>query len=123
VARVGAVLRRKRKDLAEEASVISVRELIVDVNRREVFVGENQVNLTAAEFKLLETLARAPGRVFTRSELVERAFGYDYEGLERTVDAHIMNLRKKIQSDRRAPSLIRTVFGVGYKISVQNDVS
>ena len=116
------MLRRKRKDLAAEPLVINIRDLVVDVNRCEVFVGEKQANLTAAEFKLLETLVRAPGRVFTRSELVERAFGYNYNGLERTVDAHIMNLRKKVQVVGQPP-FIKTVFGVGYKISGENDVS
>ena len=73
--------------------------------------------LTPTEFKLLETFAKAPGRTFTRQELVERAFGWDYDGLDRTVDAHIMNLRKKLDSGRAQSSLIATVFGVGYKFS------
>ena len=73
------------------------------------------VHLTPKEFKLLETLAKEPGRAFTRLELVERAFGYDYEGLERTVDAHVMNLRKKIEIDHTNPNYVETVYGVGYR--------
>ena len=76
---------------------------------------KSYTGLTPKEFKLLETLAKEPGRAFTRLELVERAFGYDYEGLERTVDAHVMNLRKKIEHDHTNPNYVETVYGVGYR--------
>jgi DNA-binding response OmpR family regulator len=81
------------------------------------------IYLTPKEFKLLATFARSPERAFTREELVERAFGGDYEGLDRTIDAHIMNLRKKIEPDRMRPSFIVTVYGVGYKFSSGGDAS
>jgi len=101
---------------------IRVKDLVINFERREVFVREQPIKLTRAEFNLLKALIHSPERVFTRSELVELAFGYDYEGLERTIDTHIMNLRKKIDPDQAQRSLIKTVFGVGYKFSTQNDV-
>jgi two-component system alkaline phosphatase synthesis response regulator PhoP len=78
--------------------------------------GEN-ANVTPREFQLLIALAKEPGRAFTRLELLERAFGYTYEGLERTVDAHIRNLRRKIEPDADRPTYIETVYGVGYRFA------
>lgn len=115
-ARVRSVLRRKREE-RRGPSELRFKELVINLERHEVLVGNEAVTLTPAEFSLLETFARAPGRVFTRQELVERAFGYDYDGLERTMDAHVMNLRRKIEPDRLQPSYIITVYGVGYKFS------
>jgi DNA-binding response OmpR family regulator len=114
VARVRAVLRRTERDAALPA--LEIKDLVIDLKRHEVKRGGHLVALTPTEFKLLETFARAPDRAFTRQELVERAFGWDYDGLDRTVDAHIMNLRKKLDGGG-APqsSLIATVFGIGYK--------
>lgn len=114
VARVRAVLRRAAPSHTEERAEIRRGDLVIDLRSREVRVGDKAVNLTPTEFDLLAALARSPGRVFTRRELVERALGWDYEGLERTVDAHIKNLRRKLDDDNR-PSCISTVFGVGYK--------
>lgn len=122
VARVRAVLRRQRTEPTPKSPEVRVKDLVINLERREVFVREQPIKLTRAEFNLLKTFIHAPERVFTRTELVERALGYDYEGLERTIDAHIMNLRKKIEPDRRQPSIIKTVFGVGYKFSAQKDV-
>jgi DNA-binding response OmpR family regulator len=82
-----------------------------------VQVRGKKVQLTTKEFKLLELLTRYPGRVFSRMQLVERAFGFDYEGMERTVDVHIKNLRRKIENDPTNPQYIQTVFGVGYKFT------
>lgn len=122
VARVRAVLRRQRGEPTPKLPEIRVKDLVINLERREVLVREQPIKLTRAEFNLLRTFIHAPERVFTRTELVERAFGYDYEGLERTIDAHIMNLRKKIAPSPTQPSLIKTVFGVGYKFSTQKDV-
>jgi DNA-binding response OmpR family regulator len=122
VARVRAVLRRQRTEPTPKLPEIRVKDLVINFERREVFVREQPIKLTPAEFNLLKTFIYAPERVFTRTELVELAFGYDYEALERTIDTHIMNLRKKIEPDRRQPPLIKTVFGVGYKFSTQSDV-
>ncbi len=111
VARARAVLRRAAPSQTEERAEIRRGDLVIDLRSREVRVGDKAVILTPTEFDLLAALARSPGRVFTRRELVERALGWDYEGLERTVDAHIKNLRRKLDD----ASCISTVFGVGYK--------
>ena len=115
VARVRAVLRRSPASGDAGGPPIKAGRLTIDPARREVKVGTKAVELTPREFRLLETLARAPGRAFTREELVERAFGPDYEALDRTIDAHVMNLRRKIEHDPAEPVYIQTVFGVGYR--------
>ncbi len=122
VARVRAVLRRSqmREELRAE---IRVDALAIDLDSREISVDGRPVSLTPTEFRLLEVMARAPGRAFTRSELVERAFGWDYDGLERTVDAHIMKLRRKLGASDDRPAYISTVFGIGYKFSGARDDS
>ncbi len=107
MARVRAVLRR-----AADEDVIDAHGITIDRGKREIRLGDEAVNVTPTEFRLLETLARAAGRTFTRQELVERALGDDYDGLDRTVDVHVMNLRKKLGEAGKA---IVTVFGVGYK--------
>ncbi len=109
MARVRAVLRR-----ASEDDVIEAAGITLDRTRREVRVGETSVAVTPTEYRLLDALARAGGRTFTRQELVERALGEEYDGLDRTVDVHIMNLRKKLGEAGKA---IVTVFGIGYKFS------
>ncbi|MGZ5445301.1 MAG: response regulator transcription factor [Thermoanaerobaculia bacterium] len=109
MARVRAVLRRAAgKDLLEVAGIV------IDRLCREVRADGAEVPLTPTEYRLLDALATAAGRTFTRQELVERAFGEDYEGLDRTVDVHIMNLRRKLGA---AGTSIATVFGVGYKLA------
>jgi DNA-binding response OmpR family regulator len=113
VARVRAVLRRTRP--AAEEGVLAVGDLTIDVARREVVEGGRAVALTPREFALLVALVRSPGRVFTREELMERAFGPDPSALGRTVDAHIVNLRRKLERDPAAPVYVQTVFGVGYR--------
>ena len=123
VARIRAVLRRKRQEPASESEELRIGDLKINLDQREVALNEKPVYLTPAEFSLLETFVRAPERVFTRQQLVERAFGDEYDGLDRTIDAHIMNLRKKIEPDRLRPTFILTVYGVGYKFSAANHVS
>jgi DNA-binding response OmpR family regulator len=123
VARVRAVLRRAAAQVERESPPLRFRGLTVDVRRREVQARGRSVALTPTEFSLLEAFAGAPGRVFTRQELVERALGWDYDGLDRTVDAHVMNLRRKIEPDRGQPSFITTVHGVGYKFTGERDAS
>lgn len=117
VARVKTVLRRVQENASGSASQKELQfgDLIINLTRHEVAIEGDVVHLTPKEFKLLETLAKEPGRAFSRLELVERAFGYDYEGLERTVDAHVMNLRKKIEHDHTNPNYVETVYGVGYR--------
>jgi len=116
VARVRAVLRRV--DGREQASpTVAAGDLEIDPERRIVTVARRQVELTPTEFDLLTVLARHPGRVFSRMELLERVQGYAYEGYERTIDAHVKNIRQKIEEDPRKPVYILTVYGVGYKFS------
>jgi DNA-binding response OmpR family regulator len=121
VARVKTVLRRTGN--GEKNREFRSGDLVIDFTCHEVRLRDSVVVLTPTEFKLLETLAQAPGRVFTRSELVDRVRGSDFEGFDRTVDAHIMNLRKKIEPDRAQPRRILTVFGLGYKFSAGSDVT
>jgi two-component system alkaline phosphatase synthesis response regulator PhoP len=114
VARVRAVLRRTAP--AESPSEdLHFHDLVISTGRHEVSVGDQVVNLTPTEFRLLEALARDPGRVFSRAELLDRVFGYDYAGVDRTVDVHVMNLRRKIEPDPSKPRYIGTVAGVGYR--------
>jgi DNA-binding response OmpR family regulator len=111
VARVRVVLRR----LEPPQDRIVAGDLVLDPAARELVVRGEPVALTAAEFRLVETLMRAPGRVFSRDELMQRAFGDSYDRLDRTIDVHIKNVRKKIELDRANPQRIVTVFGLGYK--------
>lgn len=122
VARARAVLRRSQMT-EEPRAEIRVDALAIDLRSREIRVEGKQISLTPTEFRLLEVMARAPGRTFTRSELVERTFGWDYDGLERTVDAHIMKLRRKLGAADNRPAYISTVFGIGYKFSGERDDS
>jgi DNA-binding response OmpR family regulator len=122
VARVKTVLRRVQENsMSGPQKELTFGELIINLTRHEVAIKGDVVHLTPKEFKLLETLAKEPGRAFSRLELVERAFGYDYEGLERTVDAHVMNLRKKIERDHTNPNYVETVYGVGYRFMERRD--
>ncbi len=114
VARVRAVLRRAEAEVSENP-VIRAGGLEIDSLRHEVKRGSEVIELTPTEFKLLETLADSPRRVFTRLQLVEEIQGYSFEGYERTIDAHIKNLRQKIEEDPKNPRLIGTVYGVGYR--------
>jgi DNA-binding response OmpR family regulator len=114
VARVRAVLRRSAAD-GEPPPDVNYGELTISFIRHEVSLGDRLINLTPTEFRVLEALAREPGRAFSRSELLDRAFGHDYEGIERTVDVHVMNLRRKIELEPSKPRYIGTVPGVGYR--------
>jgi two-component system, OmpR family, alkaline phosphatase synthesis response regulator PhoP len=114
VARVRAMLRRNRRAFTDAS--LTVGPIKLDPDRRAVTVDEQPVELTPTEFSLLQTLMRAPGYVFTREELVEQALGYVYDGMDRTLDSHIKNLRRKIEDDPRTPRYIQTVYGVGYRL-------
>ncbi len=117
VARVRVVLRRtNRKAEKDSLPALHLGQLVVDFEAHEATLYNQVVHLTPKEFKLLETLAREPGRAFTRSDLVMSVFGIDYEGFERTVDVHIMNLRKKIEPLPDQPIYLQTVYGIGYKL-------
>jgi DNA-binding response OmpR family regulator len=117
VARVRVVLRRViQQEEHDHEAPLRLGDLVIDFRAHEVRREGELVDLTPKEFKLLETLANAPGRVFSRSELVSRVFGMDYEGLDRTIDVHMMNLRKKIEAHPDQPVYLQTVYGVGYKL-------
>lgn len=116
VMRVKAILRRTTDDVPL-AEVISFNndDLVVDFKAHTVKKKGVVVNLTPNEFKILKFLIHNPNRVFTREELIEKVMGFDYEGYDRTIDAHIKNLRQKIEDDTKNPMYIKTVYGVGYK--------
>jgi DNA-binding response OmpR family regulator len=116
IARVRAVLRRTRASREDEA-LIAVGDVVIDIHRRRVTVGGEAVELTATEFDLLATLARQPGRVFTRSQLLEAIHGEVVESYERTVDAHIKNIRRKLEPDPAQPRYVLTVHSVGYRFN------
>jgi DNA-binding response OmpR family regulator len=120
VARVRVVLRRTYQS-EERSSTLHFRDLVIDLQAREVWLCGNPVHLTPKEFKLLETLARYPGRTFSRLELVERVFGLDYGGFDRTIDFHLVNLRKKIEANPDQPLYLQTVYGIGYKFRRADD--
>jgi DNA-binding response OmpR family regulator len=122
VARVQSLLRRAgHLATASTPPPLRIGDLEIDFFRREARAGGERLALTPTEFRLLEALARQPGRTFTREELVARAFGPDYDGLDRTVDMHITNLRRKIAAvSSRRP--IRTVHGLGYRLEGGDDV-
>jgi len=115
LARIRAVLRRTSGKDESGPSEVRFGDIVVDFVRHEVRANGLVVNLTPTEFRMLEVLVKEPGRAFSRLELLEQAFGYDYEGLERTVDVHIMNLRKKIETEPSRPCYVVTVPGVGYR--------
>ena len=116
VALVRRVLRRMQ-DEPTPPKVIQVEEMIIDTDRHQVQVGGQAVHLTPTEFALLRALAEQPGRTLTRQEMIEKGLGYGYEGLERTVDSHIKNLRHKLDEARDAAYLVETVFGIGYRLA------
>jgi two-component system alkaline phosphatase synthesis response regulator PhoP len=116
VARVRAVLRRAEAvPLADERIVAG--DLVLDLVRRRVTVDDRAVTLTPTEFELLATLAREPGRVWTRSQLLDAVHGFSLETYERAIDGHIRNLRRKLEPDETAPRYVRTVHGVGYALA------
>lgn len=122
LARIRAVLRRVSREEKDDPAQTSLGRLTVHFVRHQVLVDSEPVLLTPTEFRLLETLIREPGRAFTRLQLVERVFGPFYEGLERSVDVHVLNLRKKIERDPLHPCYVQTVYGVGYKMNEDPDV-
>jgi len=121
VARVETVLRRAGGGRAEGPLSFGDGEIVIDRETRGVTLGGAPVDLTRSEFDLLYALASRSGRVYSRYELVTRVQGYDYEGYERTIDAHVKNLRRKLGDDPKNPRYVITVTGVGYKFGVPAD--
>jgi len=116
VARVRAVLRRSQRSMGPREH-IEVGELVLDVPRLRTTVGARAVELTATEFQILATMAREPGRIFTRSQLLDAVHGVAFESYERAIDAHIKNIRRKLEPDPARPRFVETVYGVGYRVA------
>jgi DNA-binding response OmpR family regulator len=116
VARVRAVLRRSER-APETGDRIAVGDLVLDIPRMRATVAERPIELTPTEFSLLATLARHPGRVFTRSQLLDAAHGEAFEAYERAIDAHVKNIRRKLEPEPARPRYLLTVYGVGYRLA------
>lgn len=123
VCRLKAVLKRYERGSSSSDNVSSFNQgsLVLNSIRHQISKDGAPVAVTPTEFKLLLTLASSPGRTFTRDELVSRALGYQFEGYDRSIDAHIKNLRQKIETDPRAPEFLKTVYGVGYLFAGEPD--
>jgi len=118
VARVRALLRRSQRGTGGNSpQILQAGNLILDIGRRELMINGKPIELTPSEFELLQLLMESPGYAFTRDELLEKALGYSYEGMGRTLDSHIKNLRRKIEPDPKKPTYIQTIYGVGYKLT------
>jgi len=113
-ARVRAVLRRLPGERGPD--VVRCGELAVNFLTHGASLDGNPLDLTEVEFRLLGVLAKEPGRVFSRAQLIEKALGYDFQGFDRTIDVHILNLRRKLEPDPKHPTHIKTVYGAGYKL-------
>lgn len=116
-ARVRAVLRRLPNEQDRGPAELKCGEVSVNFQTREARFGEKLLDLTPVEFKLLSVIVREPGVVFSRAGLIEKVFGYDFAGFDRTIDVHILNLRKKLEPDPAHPRYIKTVYAAGYKFS------
>jgi two-component system, OmpR family, alkaline phosphatase synthesis response regulator PhoP len=117
VARVRSVLRRSERAVGPPVGRLVAGDLVVDRERHAVEVAGRPVDLTATEFSLLATLAAQPGRVFTRSQLLDALHGVAFESYERAIDAHVKNIRRKLEPDPHAPRYLLTVHGVGYRVA------
>lgn len=117
ISRVKAVLRRSKakKEIPIEKDIFEKAGLVISSQTHQIFKDGEELILTLKEYELLEKLIKSPGRVFTRDELLESIWGYDYMGETRTVDVHVRQLRKKVEKDDKNPELILTVRGIGYK--------
>ncbi len=123
VFRVQAILRRvhDNSDGSDRVASFDEGRLVLDPHSFGVTVNGEPISLTASEFRILQALASQPGRILTREELIQKALDYHFEGYDRTVDAHVKNLRKKIEEDPRNAHYIQTVYGVGYRFGGKKD--
>jgi DNA-binding response OmpR family regulator len=113
-ARVRAVLRRIPGERGPDRVVLG--EITIDFTKHEASLLNRALNLTPIEFKILGAMAKEPGRVFSRAQIIEKALGYDFDGFDRTIDVHILKLRRKLEPDPRHPRYIKTIYGAGYKL-------
>jgi DNA-binding response OmpR family regulator len=117
-ARVRAVLRRPARDQSEAGpQVFSAGNIQIDMRRRSASVADSEIKLTPTEFRILGLLVREPGRTFSRDQIIERVFGYDFDGFDRTVDAHVSSLRRKMNAEPGGAEYIQTVYGSGYRLN------
>lgn len=117
VARVKAVLRRSESRKPQKNELVtSDRRITLDLDSMRVFKDQEEIHLTKNEFSILHSLFTHPDKIFTRDEIIELAFGHDYEAYDRAVDTHIKNIRQKIEDDPKKPKYIQTVYGVGYRV-------
>ncbi len=114
-ARVRAVLRRTSRQIPPQVDRVEFDGITIDFNTQTVIRGDEKPPLTPTEFRLIAMLASQPGRPFSRDQIIDAVFGYDFDGYDRTVDVHIANLRRKIEPDVRKPRYVQTVHGVGYR--------
>jgi DNA-binding response OmpR family regulator len=121
VARVRAVLRRTDRPTTADGDRIAIGDLALDVPRMRTEVAGRTIDLTATEFTLLATLARQPGRIFTRAQLLDALHGVAFESYERAIDSHVKNLRRKIEPEPGRPRYVLTVYGVGYRLADDRD--
>lgn len=126
LARVGALIRRSEKTVnkieEESQEKLQFGELVIDYTKHQVLIREKILNLTVKEFELLNLFAKNPGRVFSRSDLLNTIWGYNFEGYEHTVNTHINRLRNKLETDPSNPKYLLTVWGLGYKFSEQEPI-
>ena len=120
VARVKAVLRRSEKSTFNISEVITISDLQIDMEAHSITQSNQEIDLTPTEFSILATMASQPGRAFSRLQLLEASQGITYEGYERSIDAHIKNLRAKLGDDSQQPRYIETVFGIGYRFKKES---
>ncbi len=117
-ARIRAVLRRTAMDRAEDSPAkLTYCEITLDAQQRVALVGEAPLKLTPTEYRLLAMFLKEPGRTFTRDEIINRVFGYDFDGFDRTVDSHVSGLRRKLNGAAKDRRYIQTVYGVGYRLN------
>ncbi|HYK69267.1 MAG TPA: response regulator transcription factor [Streptosporangiaceae bacterium] len=121
VLRTQAILRRGTQPDANGPVGFGAGTIEIDEQRREVRVRGERIELTPTEWGILVALANVPGRVYSRFELINRVRGYEFEGYERTIDSHVKNLRRKIESDPARPQIVRTVLGGGYRLGLTRD--
>ena len=126
LARIKAIFRRVsaiRTELTKAKGIVIAGKMVIDSDKRSVILDDQPVDLTAKEFELLHYLARNPGRVYTREQLLDFVWGYNHVGYEHTVNSHVNRLRGKIEKDPTNPIYVRTVWGVGYKFSEDIDAA
>ena len=116
IARAKAILRRTNKEVVK-SRLIKAGALIIDLERHQITSGEQIIEVTPTEFKIVELLASNVGKVYSRLQIVEQTQGYTFEGYERTIDAHIKNIRRKLETNPKEPQYIQTVYGIGYKFA------